>query len=471
MSKFVRTLLGWQRRTAVTVTAATIALVASAGIAGATAATLSGGSDGSSDAPAVVTSPGGVVSGAGPDTATGQGHPAAIAVPQADHTGAGYAEHPLMVKVHGWESQSDPQLTRTAPTGYTPAQLRSYLQLSGTGKGQTVAVVDAFHNPYATQDLATFSRQFGLPLPCTQGGKSGCFSFSSVQPFGVSATDPGWALESDLDVQMVHAIAPEASIVLVEARDSSLLSLSQAIDYAAGLKGVRVISNSYGLNEFDGETALDTHCALASALCVFSAGDGGNPGLYPAYDPHVLAVGGTTLALTPSSGVDLEVGWCCNQAATGGGVSAFEPRPAYQDQVSSFGHRGIPDVSFDADPLTGVPVYDTAGLVRSDGSLQNGWFQVGGTSVGAPAWAGIVAAADQLRAKAKQPVLAGASFQAQRLIYGMPHPAFRDITIGVDNRLRCTTPVETCRAQPGYDFVTGWGSPGPGIDTTLAAAR
>jgi subtilase family serine protease len=123
-------------------------------------------------------------------------------------------------------------------------------------------------------------------------------------------------------------------------------------------------------------------------------------------------------------------------------------------------------VSFDADPYTGVAVHDTVGL---DG--QNGWFEIGGTSVGAPAWSGIIAAADQLRAQAHKAPLQGAGFQAQDLIYGMSHATvFGDITTGVDNAIECTSPVQVCQAQPGWDFVTGWGSPRPGIDTALASA-
>ncbi|MGH3373907.1 MAG: S53 family peptidase [Actinoallomurus sp.] len=450
---------GRPRRLAVAVTVA--ALLASGGIGGATAATQAKNASGSSPGPIRVLTP---------DTApSGQARPEAVAVPQAVHTGAGWVQHPLMAKVQGWKSATSPQLTTTTPTGYTPEQLRSYLHLTGTGKGQTVAVVDAFDNPYAAADLATYSKKFGLPEPCGKSSKPGCFTFSSVHPFGVLGADPGWALESDLDVQMVHAIAPDASIVLVEAYDNSFLHMTQAIDYAAGLHA-GVISNSYGGSEYSGETSADGHCALASALCVFSTGDTGNPGEYPAYDPHVLAVGGTTFSLASSGDVDFETAWCCSNnggaVGTGGGLSAFEPRPAYQDSVNSFQHRAIPDVSFDADPATGVPVYDTFGL-----SGQNGWFQVGGTSAGAPAWAGIVAAADQLRAKAKQPPLAGAGFQAQKLIYGMPHDVFRDITTGVNNALECDTPIETCQAKPGYDPVTGWGGPKAGIDAALAAAR
>jgi subtilase family serine protease len=348
--------------------------------------------------------------------------------------------------------------------------LQASLHLHGTGQGQTVAIVDAYDNPYIQRDLTRSSKQFGLPPPCTASVTTGCFHLSVVHPYGFAGVDPGWALESSLDTQMVHAMAPEASIVLVEAHDSSLVRMFEAVDYAAGLKA-SVISNSWGLSEFSGQTSGDGHCALAHSLCVFSTGDSGNPGQYPAYSPYVLSVGGTTLSLTSAGAVDFEVGWCCSvlfSGATGGGVSQYESRPAYQDKVNPYQGRGTPDVSFDADPFTGVAVYDTVGLFG-----QNGWFQVGGTSVGAPAWSGIVAVVDQLRATAGKPPLVGAGFQAQTLLYNLAGATgFGDITVGADNATQCAgLPVQACQAQPGYDLVSGWGSPRPGIDIALAAAR
>jgi hypothetical protein len=426
----------------------------------------------------------------------------AVAVPQ---TNAGSMQTDLMVRVVKWkggqatcasvphslpDAQSGqavtgacgavPELTSAAPPGYGAVQLRAYLHLTATGAGQSVAIVDAFDNPYATRDITAYSKQFGLPLPCTKTStaQSGCFHFTVVHPYGFAGASASWALESDLDTQMVHAIAPQASITLVEAYNASLpgVDLDQAIDYAAALKPApAAISNSYSTPEFAGESVGDQHCGLARSLCVFSAGDSGNPGGYPAYSPYVLAVGGTTLELGPDGRPGLEAGWCCgsayNRGAGGGGVSQYESRPAYQDGVNPYQGRGIPDVSFDADPETGVAVYDTFGL---DG--QNGWFEVGGTSVGTPAWSGIVAAADQLRAAFGQVPLHGAGFQAQQLIYSMAHQfGFADITQGANNFDQCNaalgTPAQACQATRGYDLVTGWGSPRPGIDSALALAR
>lgn len=459
--------------------AAATAVVALAGLGVAAASTLSPSRP--PGPPAAVVLP----------AAAASAEPDALAIAQPE-SGAHWMGHQVLVTVHGWSGASascpesaepladtasaspppagcaTPQLTSAAVPGYSPATLRAYLHLRGTGEGQRVAIVDAYDNPYATSDLTTFSRHFGLPLPCGTPARKGCFTFSVVHPFGFAGVDPGWALESDLDVQMVHAIAPRAAITLVEAYDDSYLSMLEAVGYAAALRPApAAISGSWGGPEFAQETTADWHCALARTVCVFSAGDVGNPGYWPAYDPYALAVGGTHLELTTTGQVTMETGWCCDPspgAAGGGGVSAYEPRPSYQDQANPYRHRGIPDVSFDADPETGVPVYDTFG---EDG--QNGWFEVGGTSVGAPAWAAILAVADQLRAADGKAPLAGAGFGIQRLLYGMKrHTGLAAITQGADNVFECTSPIAACQAHPGYNLVTGWGSPRPGIDTTLA---
>ncbi|MGI5227720.1 S53 family peptidase [Actinoallomurus sp. CA-142502] len=378
--------------------------------------------------------------------------PEVTAVPQhAGPPGVRTVRHPLMARVRGHDAKGRPLLAAGAPGGYTAAQLRAATGLKGTGKGQTVAVVDAFNDPYALEDLNTYSAQMGLPGVCTRKKQKNCFSFTQVQPDGIGGYDPGWGMESSLDVQMVHALAPDAHIVLVEAYDNSVDAMFQALDHAASL-GAPTISNSWGVDgEADDETTYDRHCDLDDSVCVFSAGDSGNPGGYPAYNPHVLAVGGTELSLGRAGNVLGETAWSLG----GGGISQYEPRPAYQDQVNSDEHRGIPDVSFDADPDSGVAVYFTGA---------NGWVEVGGTSAGAPAWAGILAAADQLRAAAGKPALTSADDQTQKAVYGLKS-GLADVTTGGNGSCGAV-----CTAGPGYDFVTGLGSPRAGIDTALAAA-
>jgi subtilase family serine protease len=379
--------------------------------------------------------------------------PEVMAVPQhAGPSGVRTARHPLMVKVLGHDAHGRPLVASGAPGGYTAAQLRTAAGLRGTGKGQTVAIVDAFDDPYAADDLKTYSAQMGLPGVCGRNKKKNCITFTQLHPDGVGGFDPGWGLETSLDIDMVHALAPEADITLIEAADNSDVAMFRAIDHAAALHPA-AISNSWGFDggEDPAEATFDSHCQLADSICLFSSGDAGHPGIYPAYNPHVLAVGGTNLSLDRAGNVLGETAWF----EGGGGISQFEPRPAYQDAVNPNPGRGIPDVSFDADPATGVAVYFT-GL--------GGWLSVGGTSAGAPAWAGILAAADELRAATGKPALTAANDQAQNTIYHLTS-GLADITSGTNGSCGAV-----CTAGPGYDFVTGLGSPRPGIDTALAAA-
>jgi subtilase family serine protease len=384
--------------------------------------------------------------------------PAVAVVPQhPGPRGVPTVQHPLLVKVRGRGPDGRPLYATGAPGGYTATELRAYLRLTGTGAGQTVAIVDAFDDPYAASDVNAYSAQFGLPRACAGQRTGKCFSLRVVHPFGNGGLDTGWVLEESLDVDMVHAVAPDASIVLVEARSNTNTAMFRALGYAAGLHPA-VISNSWGTAEFPKESRDDHYCRLASAVCTFSTGDAGNPGEYPAYSPDVIAVGGTELSLTAAGGVVSETGWTEgfeSPGTTGGGVSAYEPRPAYQDHADRYAGRGTPDVSFDADPTTGVAVYSAA---------LGGWLEVGGTSVGAPAWAGILAAADQLRAAAGAAPLAETGHEAQKALYHLASGLY-DVTTGSNGACGAI-----CTAGPGYDFVTGLGSPRPGIDTALAVA-
>jgi hypothetical protein len=384
--------------------------------------------------------------------------PANVTVGRPLPPGTGTAVPQLALHVRGYTKAGKPVLAQTTPAGYDPATIGSYLGLTGDGAGQTVAVVDAYRDPDITSDVNTFSSQFGLSRVCgTAGAGARCFNFKVTAPQGTAGENSDWALETSLDVEWIHAIAPKAAVRLVTAHDASFASLFAAVTDAAALAPA-AISMSWGdsVGEFSGETFYDWHCRLAHSVCVAATGDEGHPGEYPAYNSHALAVGGTTLQLSSTGTVDSEVAW----AGSGGGLSYFEPKPAAQQGVSPGGHRGIPDVSFDADPNTGVAVYDS---VPYEG--QTGWFQVGGTSVGAPSWSAILAAADQLRVAAGKSPLTSAGGQVQRAVYAASS-ALGDITTGPPNG-RCP---DECQAGPGYDFVTGLGSPRAGIDQALAAA-
>ena len=315
-----------------------------------------------------------------------------------------------------------------APTGLSPATIKGAYNFTTSmtaGAGLTIAIVDAYDDPTAESDLNVFSSQYGLPS-CTTA--NGCFKKVN-QTGGASypKADAGWALEISLDVQWAHAIAPGAKILLVEARSSSFTNLLAAEDYAAA--HANYVSNSWGAGEFSGETAYDSHFSHSGVSFFVSAGDAGLPAEYPSASPNVISVGGTTLHF--SSGVlTSETGWTDG----GGGCSAYESATSAQFGFSGFAQvgcgsfRGTPDVSLDADPASGVSVYDSTRYQR-----QRGWWTVGGTSASSPMIAARSAVAG---------TLVGSAY-----VYG-GGISYRDITSG-NNGAPCLV---------GYDLCTGRGS-------------
>ncbi len=382
----------------------------------------------------------------------GRNHPP-LEVAQAP----GGVRHPLELNVFAYDGVTPLVTTTAGPSGYFPSTIRNMLKLTGDGTGQTIAIVAAYDHPYIAADLATFNATFGLPAPP---------SFKKVSQTGsttaLPAPNAGWALEIALDVQWAHAIAPKASILLVEANSASYSDMMTALTYAATKSTASVISNSWGSTEFSTQSTFDARCKLTAKLCVFSTGDYGNPGSYPAYNPFVLAVGGTTLnlsiALDGSTLVNSETAW----SGSGGGVSLYAAKPSYQNAVNPYTKRGTSDVSYNADPSTGVPVYSSYPY-----NGQVGWFQMGGTSAGAPQWAGILAVANQQRLAASKKVLAAQPtagvFMAHTNIYALT-TGMADIVSGSNGP--CGT---LCTARTGFDFVTGKGSPRSGIDAALKA--
>jgi subtilase family serine protease len=315
----------------------------------------------------------------------------------------------------------------TSPTGLSPSTIKSAYTFPTSmtaGQGKMVAIVDAYDDPTAESDLAVFSSQYGLPA-CTTG--SGCFS--KVDQRGGSRypkKNPGWALEISLDVQWAHAIAPDAKILLVETDSNSFSNLLAGEDYAK--TQAQYVSNSWGGSEFSGESAYDSHFVQSGVSFFVSSGDAGLPAEYPSASPNVVSVGGTTLQF--NGGNVSETGW----SGSGGGCSAYETANAAQSgfseygQVSCGGMRATPDVSLDADPASGVSVYDTT---RYEG--QAGWFTVGGTSASSPMWAA-------------RSAVAGTTVNAAN-VYGN-NIQFRDILSGNNG----------ASALVGYDLVTGRGS-------------
>ena len=338
------------------------------------------------------------------------------------------------------------------PTGLTPAQVRhaygfdqisfSNGTIAGDGAGMTIAIVDAYDNPKIASDLHQFNLAFGLP-------DSGFTKVNQTGGTTYPAVDAGWAGEIAMDVEWAHAMAPKANILLVEATDSSYENMFAAVAFAAKQPGVVAVSMSFGGSEYAGQTAFDsvfkTPAGHKGVTFIASSGDNGAPVSYPASSPNVLSVGGTRVTLNSSNTIIAETGW----SGSGGGISSVEPLPAYQKGVvpSTTTRRANPDVSYNADPMSGVAVYDS---INNPASAP--WYVLGGTSAGAPQLAAMVAIADQGRTLAGLPTLDGAT-QTLPAIYAMASSNFRDITSGK------STGTPAYNAAAGYDFVTGRGSP------------
>jgi len=312
------------------------------------------------------------------------------------------------------------------PQGMTPDEIKNIYHLQKNGGKGTIVIVGAYDDATIESDLAVFSKTFNLPA-CTSA--NGCFTKHKI---GSPKTNTGWAGETSLDVEWAHAIAPEAKIVLVEAATPSGANLLKAIDYAASVKDASAISMSWGGGEFPEEVSLDAHFKSVSDAPFFaSSGDNGTGASWPASSPYVIGVGGTHVSLSSNGSFSKETAW----EGSGGGVSAYEKEPAFQSNYSipkAGGMRAIPDVSYDADPASGFPVY------------RNGkWLTVGGTSAGAPQWAAIAALGN---VDIKQVYADKSGSDASKY--------FRDITSGENGDCGYI-----CIARSHYDYVTGLGSP------------
>jgi subtilase family serine protease len=309
------------------------------------------------------------------------------------------------------------------PDPLSPSQIIVAYNLNSTtgGAGTTIAIVDAYDDPTIATDLATFSGYFGLPAA----------NFVEHKMSTTISVDSGWALEISLDVEWAHAIAPNATILLVEATSNSFTDLMAAVSYATGYAGVKAVSMSWGGSEFSTETSYDSYFTTAGITFFASSGDSGAGVIWPSSSPNVVGVGGTTLNLNSNGAVTSETAW----SGSGGGVSAYEAKPAYQTTYGlTYTKRAVPDVSYDADPNTGVYVYDSTPYQGS-----SGWWDVGGTSAGSPQWAALQALGFSANNNNFYKDAASSTYASY----------FRDITSGSNGY----------PAGPGYDLVTGLGSP------------
>jgi hypothetical protein len=338
-----------------------------------------------------------------------------------------------------------------AVPGFGPSSLRSAYGLAKNaarkGRGETVAIVDAFRDPDAASNLASYRSHFGLGA-CTTS--SGCLRI--VNQAGKSSPLPAasfsWAVEESLDLDMVSAICPRCRLLLIEAKSSTTPSLGVAEDTAVRL-GARFVSNSWSGTEFPGQGAFNHYFNHPGDAIVFSSGDAGYGPVYPADLQYVTSVGGTALRHKPSGSRSwTETVWGSTDPAvtggTGSGCSTLTAKPSWQRKpvdiaAGGCANRTENDVSADASPATGVAIFDT---YRTHGT----WAELGGTSAATP----IISAAYAL-----------AGYPARRSYpssYPYQHPArFHDVKSGVNGK--CPAGSYLCHGKDGYDAPTGVGTP------------
>jgi subtilase family serine protease len=324
-----------------------------------------------------------------------------------------------------------PLATTSYAYGYTPADIKAAYNITGLGRGRTVAVVSAYDSPTAEADLAAYRARFGLP-PCPSS--NGCFR--KVNQSGIAGSYPtpdiNWSRETALDIEMASAACSTCRILLVEASSDSLNDLARAVDRAATM-GAVAISNSYGADEWSSENYFGYHWNHPGIAITASAGDAGFGTEFPAVLGSVIAVGGTSLRRSATTRGWTETAW----SGTGSGCSAFVPKPAWQRDPGCSG-RTVADVSAVADPATGVAVYS------SYASSGFNWYVFGGTSAASPIIAGLFA-------------LAGNTATAYETSYIAGHKASLFDAVGGSNGT-CLL-AYLCVAGIRYDGPTGLGTP------------
>ncbi len=316
--------------------------------------------------------------------------------------------------------------------GFGPSDLASAYKLpTNLGSGKTVAIVDAYNDPNAESDLATYRSQFGLPA-CTTA--NGCFR--KVNQNGAAsplpAANSGWSSEIALDIEMVSAVCPLCHILLVEASSPTTTNLGTAVNTAVA-QGAVAVSNSYGGSESSSDPSAGTSYYKHPGVAItVSSGDSGYGVEFPASSPWVTSVGGTSLKTASNARGWTETAW----SGAGSGCSAVETKPSFQTD-SGCARRTVADVSAVADPNTGVAVYDSYG--------SGGWTVFGGTSVSSPIVASVYALAS--------PPAAGDFPNSYP--YANPSALF-DVTSGANGSCRGSY---LCTAGAGYDGPTGLGTP------------
>ncbi len=321
----------------------------------------------------------------------------------------------------------------TPVSGCNPETLKTV----ATGGSKIVAIVDAFDDPTAANDLSTYSTQFGLP-PITADNFQVVYA-SGTKP--AQDSTGGWELEESLDIEMAHALAPNAKVILVEAKSNSGKNLLVAEKVATKMLeavGGGEVSNSWSGGETKTEEKYEADFAGTNVVYFASAGDRPGTG-WPSVMSNVVSVGGTVIARDGNANYIGQSPW----TATGGGLSKYVPTPSYQSKVTKIvgTARGTPDIALVAAPSSGVWVYDTTPY---NGQVPN-WTVLGGTSVSSPAVAAIVNNAG---------AFAASTVAELTTVYG-----------NIKNKTEFTDIKGTCpnaangKAGKGYDLCTGVGTP------------
>ena len=350
-------------------------------------------------------------------------------------------------------------------TGCNPATGGSNHPSGGWG---AIALVDAYDDPHAASDIAYYSNYFGLPAASFHkyyaNTSFGTLNGMTASCHGTPPGNTGWALEESLDIELAHAMAPNAKILLVEACSNS----NEDLYYAEQVAGIKVaqwgggdISNSWGEGESSGEVGTTDDVFYRyywSTITYFaSAGDSGWGAQYPSSSPWVVSAGGTTINRDSSGNFQSESCW----SGSGGGVSQYETwqnPPSIVNGMGSWANyqypfagetaRQTPDLSFDADPNSGAYVYDTYGY--------GGWLVVGGTSLASPALAGVVNLSNERLGQAPR---GGGYYSTEEnnLLYSQldSHQAYSNGS----NFYDVTTGSNGVHAVTGYDQCTGIGTP------------
>ena len=338
-------------------------------------------------------------------------------------------------------------LSKPPSSAFVPSQIRhayGFDLIANQGAGQTIGIVDAYDDANAENDLGVFSKQFNLPS-CTSS--NGCFRkvYSNGRKPSANAN---WSVEISLDIEWAHAIAPQAKVVLIETPSNNLSDLLSGVDVAVR-NGASAVSMSWTSGEFSGERSLDNHFVANGVTFLAASGDTGTGVAYPAASPYVIGVGGTSLTLDANGNYGSEAAW----GGSGGGLSRYENEPLVQEQFAipddSHGARGVPDVSYNANPGTGYAIYDSIGI-----NGYAGWFQVGGTSAGAPQWAALMAITNSQRAAVRKANLTSTDATLYSTAKTNLGNYFHAVTTGTNGSCGVL-----CDALAGYDYVTGLGTP------------